>query len=195
MKTWFYLIALIVGIVIGALFVHSCEMEHGNEEVELVKDSSPDSTLITGKSDSTFTMANENIRWIKEDCHKKHYPAKRRIVYIDSNGVQEPVVKRFQADTFTIGRASIYLEDTIQGELVSRKLGCKGCDPDTLRITRTDTLQIVETDTLNMVKSVLFSDGLQVTVGFPVLPWLVVGYGGQFNLRGLFKKKVKRDKW
>lgn len=193
MKTWFYLLTLIAGIAIGALLVHGCEFDHNAEGSKLIKDKHPDSTLVVGKSDTTFSKVITSLRWIRESCHKNHYPKNGKIIYVDSNGVESPVVKRFISDSAQIGKATIYIQDTTQGELVSRKVGCKGCDPDTLRISRVDTLRIVSTDTLKklVVKPALVSDGLQVTVGFPILPWLVVGYGAQFNLRQILKKKTK----
>lgn len=184
-----YLYAGLTGLIIGLLFsLVKCDSDIGDSV--LIKDAHPDSTLIIGKADSTFTKANENIRWVREDCHKKHYPAKGKIIYVDSNGVQEPVVKRLVSDSAKIGIATIYINDTLQGELVSRKIGCKGCEPDTLKITRTDTLRITATDTLkkNVTKPVLVSDGLQVTVGYPILPWLIIGYGVNLNVREVYKE-------
>lgn len=171
---------IVTALVIAFFLLKGC----GGEEKEMVK-----TELVKGHSDTTMSKKDNTIRWVREDCHKNHYPTKAKLtirhshdtVFIDFT---RELVTYARADTFQIGKATIYRNDSLQGQIIASDIGCMGCGYDTVFVSRVDTLKIT-----NEKKSGKWSLGghIGATAGWnilpPYLPCICVGAGVGMNYR------------
>lgn len=185
MKNLFYIIDTCLLILLISLIL--CSL-HKNNQKPIYKTGK--SWTVTKKADSTIHFNKAITPKPKREyypIHHYHSDSSRWKDIVDS--LKNLLAIRIYTDTQTIGKATIISYDSVQGNLLSKQIGCLYCGRDTTFINRVDTLYTQETKDSPSV-TLGIQGGIYVGWNWSPIPGLYIGpgIGAGLNLK---PKKTK----